>query len=211
VRILVSTFGPDDSGAVIQAMRLLSYDRLVLIGDEGIGELPELDKIRRLEEISGHALSVEELEDDGFIGLVNSISEVIERHARGGRDSVTLNISGGSKLMGDAAILAAFRHGVETYLCGPRLVRLPVLKGVTAKDRFTASQLQMIKVIGDGTVSLDELVSRMGPSSRQAVERTLRELKNQGLFSIAVSAAKVLISLSETGLEVLRAVRLSDH
>lgn len=211
MRVLLSTFGRNDFDAVIQAMRSLAYDKLVLIGERGICELPAFMKLKRLEEVSGHALDAEELGDDGFLALVDSISEVLQKLARGGKDVIVLNISGGTKLIGDAAMLAGFRNGVETYISSPKLVKLPILKGVTAKDRFTASQLQMITALGTKSLTLDELASEMRSTSRQTVDRCLRDLRNQNLLSVSVKPGRVSISLSESGLEVLRAARIASR
>jgi hypothetical protein len=51
----------------------------------------------------------------------------------------------------------------------------------------------------------------MGPSSRQSAERVVRELRNQGMLISEVRDGKVHLSLSPTGLEVLRAVRLTTR
>jgi len=209
VKILVSTFGPDDADLVIQAMRMLPYDRLVLMGEPGIGESKSFRTLRRLEEMSGNEIEVEELECADFLGLVDSISDVLSKRVQNRENDVLLNVSGGTKLVGDAAILAAFRLGAETYHCDSRLVKLPVLKGVTAMDRFTASQLQMVKSIGEDAISLEELISRMKPASKQAAERVLRDLRRQGLLQTRSESGTVLISLSKTGVEVLRAVLAS--
>ena len=211
MRVLISTFGPDDADLVVQAMRALPYDQLVLVGEPGFGGSKGFQTIQRLEAMSGHEIAAEELDGDDFLGLVDSVSEVLERHAQRAKNTIILNISGGTKLIGDAAILAAFRLGVETYHCDSRVVRLPVLKGATAKDRFTGHQLQMVRNLGEDALTLDDLISRMKPASKQAAERVLRELRSQGLLQTDVKPGKVLISLSRTGVEVLRALRATER
>jgi len=106
-------------------------------------------------------------------------------------------------------MLAAFRHGVETYNVGAKPVKLPVLKGVTAKDRFTSSQLEMIRTIDSGSHTLEDLAEGMKPTSRQTTDRCVRELKRQSILSVRLEQGKVLISLSESGLEVLRGTKMS--
>lgn len=211
MRVLVSTFGPGDTDKVIQAMRALPYDRLVLVGASGTEESKGFERLRSLEEMSGHVTEVEVVDEDQFLVLVDRISEILSKHASGdrGKNTVRLNISGGSKLLGDAALLAAFRLGIETYHCEGKLVRLPILSGATAADRFTGPQIRMITRIGESAMTLDELIAALEPSSKQATERVIRELRRQGLLRSEARSGKVIVSLSDTGREVLRAIRSS--
>ncbi|MCX6657964.1 MAG: hypothetical protein NTY62_04665, partial [Euryarchaeota archaeon] len=119
--------------------------------------------------------------------------------------------SGGSKLLGDAALLAAFRVGVETFHIDDRITKLPILRGATARDRFTPSQIRLIEMIGEQNPTLGDLITGLGPSSRQSAERVIRELRKQGMLISEVRDSKVRLSLSPTGLEVLRAVRLTTR
>ena len=151
MRTLVATFGEGDVGKTLVAMRHLPYDRLVLIGED---EEPEgLAELRRLESLTGHEVLFERISASDFMGLVEDISDVISRvsHLDGARDEVLLNISGGTKLMADAALFAAFRLGVPTYHVTDRVVRLPIMKGVTAKNRFTPLQAAVHRVTSERT------------------------------------------------------------
>jgi hypothetical protein len=209
VRILVSTFGPEDAERVLQAMRQLPYDKLVLIGQEGIQGCEAFQRIMNLEDMAGHAVDAETVDEDDFMALVDGVSEILLRHANGGRNPVTLNISGGSKLLGDAALLAAFRFGLEAFHFDGRITKLPILQGATAKDRFTASQTRLINVIGERNLVLDDLIVKMKPASKQSTERVIRELRKQNLLKPEVRRRKVRLSLSPSGLEVFRAIRLT--
>lgn len=213
MKVLVSTFGPGDEEKVVLAMRSLPYDHLVLIGEEGVDECDDLHHLREMEDMAGHSIDLEVLEDEGFMELVDSVAGVLQKHSlspHGGKpDSVRLNMSGGSKLLGDAALLAAFRLGVETFYCEGKVTKLPVIKGATARDRFTASQIELITTIADRAIPLGAVVEKMATHSRQAVERVIRELKKEALIRAEVKAGKVLLSLSESGAEVLRSLRSS--
>jgi hypothetical protein len=209
VRTLISTFGPEDADRILQAMRHLPYDRLVLVGDDSVAESDSFTGIKNLEEMAGHTIDFETVNQDDFMALVDGISEILSRHGNSGKDHVVLNISGGSKLLGDAALLAAFRVGVETFHIDDRIIKLPILRGATARDRFTPSQVRLIEMIGEKNPAFGDLITGMAPSSRQSAERVVRELRKQGMLVPEVRDSKVRLSLSPTGLEVLRAVRLT--
>jgi hypothetical protein len=211
VRVLISTFGPEDADRVLEAMRQLPYDKLVLAGDDRVLESDAFTRINDLEEMAGHTIDFETVDQDDFMALVDGVSEILSRYGDNGKNHVVLNISGGSKLLGDAALLAAFRVGVETFHIDDRVTKLPILRGATARDRFTPSQVKLIELIGDQNPALGDLITGMGPSSRQSAERVVRELRKQGMLISEVRDGMVHLSLSPTGLEVLRAVRLTTR
>ena len=211
MRVLISTFGPEDADRVLQAMRQLPYDKLVLIGDDRVSESDAFARLNTLEEIAGHTIDCETVDQGDFLELVDGVSDILSRHGDSGKNHVVLNISGGSKLLGDAALLAAFRIGVETFHVDDRVTRLPILRGATASDRFTPSQVKLVKMIGEQNAVLGDLITGMGPSSRQSTERVVRELRKQGMLISEVRDGTVHLSLSPTGLEVLRAVRLTTR
>ena len=212
MKVLLSTFGKDDFEKVVQAMRRLPYERLVLVGDAKAIESKSLAKIRGLEEMSGHEVADELVPEDGFMEIVDAISEILDRHSRDGRgkrNEIVMNISGGNKLLGDAALFAAFRSGTETYHCDEKLTKLPVLRGLTAKDRFTPSQVRFITQMDEPSVPFDRMVESISPGNRQPVERVMRELRKSGMIETKVESGKIIISLSDAGAEVARAIRMT--
>jgi len=209
VKVLITTFGQKDFEKVVHAMRQLPYERLVLLGKPDAIESAACARIKQLEEVSGYAVTSDSIPDGGFMDIVDEISESLERHSKddeGRRNEVTLNISGGDKLLGDAALFAAFRLGIEAYHCDERLTKLPVLRGLTAKDRFTPSQIRFLKCIRGSSTTFDDLVDKISPGKRQPVERVMRELRKAGLIETHVQSGKIIISPSESGLEVVRAI-----
>lgn len=210
MRTLVATFGEGDVEKTLVAMRHLPYDRLVLIGeDEEPGGLAEL---RRLESLTGHEVLFERIGASDFMGLVENVSDVISRvsHPEGPRDEVLLSISGGTKLMADAALFAAFRLGVPTYHVTDRVVRLPVMKGVTAKSRFTPLQARFIESLAS-KCTLADMEQVLRPHSRQSLERIMRELRKMGLVSPKLESGQVTVSLTEDGHEVRRALAAANR
>jgi len=213
VRVLVSTFGGDDVDKVINAMRTLSYERLVLIGESSIDGSEGLREIELLEQLAGREVEVDHVDKQGFLEQVDAVSEVLMKYthdtASGSRNTVALNISGGSKILGDAALLAAFRIGIEAYHCDERVTKLPVLKGANVVDMFTPLQTEFITCVGDRDLTLDEVVSRLGNKSRQSAERILRELRRAGILRTEIRAGRIRVSLSESGSELGRMIRIT--
>jgi len=214
LRILASTFKQGDLEKVLQAMRNLPYDRLLLIGMPGAEECEDIGRIRHLEEMAGHQVDLVVAEDGDFMGVVGQMAEELSERMNGrrraGKDSVILNISGGPRMLGDAALLAAFELGVEAYHVNGRVTRLPVIRGATARDRFSKNQVRMIEALAGEQVTLDALAKMMAPIGRQAVDRMIRELKRESLIGSRGENGKVILWLTPPGREVLRAIQLTQ-
>jgi len=212
VRILASTFKDGDDDKVLLAMRNLPYDRLVLIGEDD-AQGSSLRRIRKLEQLSGHDVVLREIEGTRLMDMVDSISDELAAltsdKGRERRNEVTLNISGGSKLMGDAALLAAFRLGDEACHCDRVVIKLPILKGATAKDRFTELQIRLLDILADNELLFADVIQAMQPNSKASAERTLRELRRLRLIRVRTENGKVFIWLSPEGAEVARATRFA--
>ena len=211
MKTLVTTFGEGDVDRTIEAMRRLPYEKLVLVGEEGMVETESFARIRAFEDLSGHQVQAEIVEGSGFMDLVEQVSQVLEKHSGLGqkeaKSSLVLNISGGSKLLGDAALFAAFRMGVRACHCDGRMTMLPIVSGATATDRFTPAQSRFIRVLDRDLLPLDEVVQSVGSPSRQAVERVIRELRKLDLLKTDVREGKILVALSDAGIEVSRALK----
>ncbi|OGS44007.1 MAG: hypothetical protein A3K76_00865 [Euryarchaeota archaeon RBG_13_57_23] len=214
MRILISTFREGDLEKLTLAMRRLPYDKLVILGTELDTGSASLSTVKKLEEMAGHEVEVDELDEEDFLTLVDEVSAVLSKYSldpkTNSRNSITLNISGGSKLLGDASLFAAFRMGIETYHCENRVTKLPVIRGVTARDRFTPMQLDLIAAIGRGQVIYEDLVRLMEPASKQSTDRLIRELKKQGILGSEFRSSRIFVFLSDTGREVLNAIRLGE-
>ncbi|MCU0852749.1 MAG: MarR family winged helix-turn-helix transcriptional regulator [Thermoplasmata archaeon] len=209
MRLLLSTFGPGDAERILNAMRLLPYDKLVLVGEEGAQESPDFSRLERLENMSNKKIEFQPIFDSGFLGMVDSVSDMLAGYTANRQDTVYVNISGGAKLLGDAALLAAFRLGVETYHCDGRLTRLPVIKGATARDRFTAAQARLIEAIGETGIPYSGLIGAMDGMSKSSLDRVIREVKKAGLMTSHTTEGVLRITLTPAGVEVLHALKLT--
>ena len=209
MRLLLSTFGPGDAERVLNAMRLLPYDKLVLVGEEGAQESADFLRLERLENMSNKKIEFQPIFDSEFLGMVDTVSDMVARYASNRGDTVSVNISGGAKLLGDAALLAAFRVGVETYHCDGMLVKLPVIKGVTARDRFTPAQTRLIEAIGAAGIQYSDLVGKIEGMSKPSLDRIIREVKKAGLMTAQMVDGRLRIVLTPAGVEVLHALRFA--
>lgn len=213
MRILVSTFTPQDVELVIRSMRSIGYDRLVVLCRPDDSLDPALERIRRLEDMSGHEITVQHIYSSGFMETVDEICQTLgalqKERRTGTSNEVILNISAGEKLLANAALFAAFRLGVRTVHCDEKLVKLPILAGATAVDRFTPLEVRAMRAMLGGA-TLDELQQRLGLSGRQSVDRIVRELKKTGLVMVISQGMPVTVDLSEVGREVLRSAELSS-
>jgi hypothetical protein len=212
LRVLISTFGKGDLEKILLAMRRLPYDRLVLMGGKDAEESDDFKQIQDLEAMVDHEVGVETVDEDGFMTIVNDVSDILQRHIldpkAGTRNEVRLNISGGNKILGDAALFAAFRTGVEAYHCDARVVRLPVIREATAVDKYTPNQVRFIAGMGDGWETLTDVRERMTPAiGRSATDRVIRELRKGGLLQSEVRSGEVHLSLTEDGEDVSRSIQ----
>jgi DNA-binding transcriptional ArsR family regulator len=217
VRVLISTFGGDDYAKVLSAMKSLPYEKLVLVGEASAEDTEGFHKLMHMEEMSGHCLDFKPVDTSGFMETVEEICDVLIRCSKdpesGYPNLVALNISGGSKLLGDAALFSAFRLGIEAYHCDERVTKLPVLNGAIAVDRFTVSQVKFIMSIKEDGMLFDELLQALQPAGRQAAERILRTLRKEGLVKAELRSGKVHVALSAEGREVARTIGAArtDH
>jgi DNA-binding transcriptional ArsR family regulator len=208
---LVATYGDGDEDNVLLAMRRLPYSSLVLVGTTEEREPAGLEELRRLEAVAGHELVFERLSSQDFMGMVDDISEIMSGLQKSDRHDCELIISigGGPKLVADAALFAAFRMGVPAFHVSDRLVRLPVMKGVTARNRFTHLQSQFIETL-DRPRTLAGMEQSLQTQSRQSVERVMRDLKKMGIVSARLDSGGIILSLTDEGEEVRRVLAASN-
>ncbi|HLE45804.1 MAG TPA: DUF6293 family protein, partial [Thermoplasmata archaeon] len=92
-RVLISTYGFEES-KVLGALRLLPYDRLVLVaGGRSLRERG-LRRIEEAERAAGGRVEVVRVDPFDLASCFRGTLEAIERHRRAG-DEVRVNVSGG--------------------------------------------------------------------------------------------------------------------
>ncbi len=217
MKILLSTFGPDPEN-VLAAMRALPYEKLVLViaqGDEGTAGFK---KIKESEEKSGgtiDTLIVDEFDlKDCFRKIVDYIQDNRASKAKGKEivNAFSVNISGGPKIMGDSALLAAFHLGLPAYHCDKaNTIKFPIITGVSLRDRFTESQIEVLKQMGIRD-TVDDISSKVGNSlTEETVRKALRRLRKLGVVRTIASDGKLVVELTEAGIFILETLNRSER
>jgi DNA-binding transcriptional ArsR family regulator len=193
-RVLLTTFGFEER-KVLQAMRDLPYDRLLLV--LGPATL-ERRGFRRLCDLEPR-LETLLVDPFRFEACYRALAETIDA-LRAGRHRVTVNVSGGTKVLADAALLVGFHKGVPTYHCEGETIRLPVLHGVRVASYLSAKQRRTFAAI-DGTTPLSALVHRLTARdmSESSVRQAVQDLRRLGLLDAAVKGGRVILRPSDQG------------
>ena len=186
-RVLMSTFG-FDAEKILRSLRWIGYDRLtLLVGGKSLKD-PGLRRIEAAERAAGAGLEVVRVDPFDLRACFEAAVGAIRRHRKAGHE-VRVNVSGGTKILADAALLAAFQEGVEAWHCEDRPVRLPVLKGVTFSDAFTATERAVLSSLRR-PVPVSALVARLVAlgHGEASVRSSIARLHAQGLLSMTIRA-----------------------
>ncbi len=182
VRTLIATIGFDERH-VLPSLRLMPYDRLVLVGGRDSFRSRGFRRLRLLEP------DLQAVRVDPFD--LGDCLESIEQSVRQARamGPVRISASGGTKILTMAALLAAFHEGVEAWYCDPDPVRLPVLRGVGLAQAFLPAE-QAIAHLLRGRTSLDRLLSSMIDRgfARRTVLAAVRSLAEKGLVEQVIES-----------------------
>jgi hypothetical protein len=217
MKILISTFGPDPENT-LAAMRALPYEKLALVSAQGDMDTPGFKKIMGSEERSKGSVETVIVDEFDFKDCFRSIVDYARENARSkvkGKEVenvISINISGGSKIMGDAALLAAFHLGLPAHQCDKAsVIRFPVIKGVSLKDRFTESQIAVLKEMGVRD-TIDDISSKLGTTlTEDTIRKSLRKLRKLGVVRTIASDGKIVVELTEAGIFILETLNRFDR
>ena len=212
MRTLISTFGPDPENT-LAAMRAISYERLALVLSEEDLYTQAQKIVRKIEENSRGEIAnifVDQYDfKDCYRRVVDYVLRILNTENGNAVDSGSLciNISGGSKIMGDAALMAAIHTGVRAFHCEKDIIiKFPIIEGVTLKDRMNDSQLAVLKAIG-AFDSLDDLSRKMGSRlSDETMKKSLRKLKRMGIVKTQIRDGGIFTELTESGIFILETI-----
>jgi len=212
MRTLITTFGPDPENT-LAAMRAISYERLALVLSEDDLNTQAQKIIRKIEEDSRGEIDnifVDQYDlKDCFRRIVDYVLRIlsIEHGDAHEAASLCINISGGSKIMGDAALIAAIHTGVRAFHCEKdKIIKFPVIEGVTLKDRLSDSQLAILKEIG-AFDSLEDISRKMGSRlTDETIKKSLRKLKKMGIVKTQIREGGIFAELTESGIFILETI-----
>ena len=177
-----------DERHVLPSLRLMPYDRLILVAGR---ETFRSAGFRRLKALEPELRTVR-VDPFDLTDALESIRETVRRAAAEG--PVRISASGGTKILTNAAILAAFQEGVETWYCDPEPVRLPVLCGVRIGAAFSAAERAIARAL-HSPIRHDRLVAviRDQGFARRTVLGAVHSLAAKGLIELEGEAGGVLV------------------
>ena len=187
LRTLIATMGFDERH-VLPSLRLMPYDRLILVAGRDTFRSAGFRRLKALEpELRAVRVDPFDLTD-----ALESIRETVRRAAAEG--PVRISASGGTKILTNAAILAAFQEGVETWYCDPEPVRLPVLCGVRIGAAFSAAERAIARAL-HSPIRHDRLLAviRDQGFARRTVLGAVHSLAAKGLIELEGEAGGVLV------------------
>ena len=187
LRTLIATMGFDERH-VLPSLRLMPYDRLILVAGR---ETFRSAGFRRLKALEPELRTVR-VDPFDLMDALESIRETVRGAAAEG--PVRISASGGTKILTNAAILAAFQEGVETWYCDPEPVRLPVLCGVRIGAAFSAAERAIAWAL-HSPIRHDRLVAviRDQGFARRTVLGAVHSLAAKGLIKLEGEAGGVLV------------------
>jgi len=186
-RTLIATMGFDER-RILPSLRLMPYDRLILVAGRDTFRSAGFRRLKVLEP----ELRTVRVDPFDLTDALESIRETVRRAAAEG--PVRISASGGTKILTNAAILAAFQEGVETWYCDPEPVRLPVLRGVRFGAAFSAAERAIARAL-HAPIRHDRLVAVIHDQgfARRTVLGAVRSLAAKGLIELEGAAGGVLV------------------
>jgi hypothetical protein len=178
VRTLICTFGFNER-RVFAAMRSIRYNHLVLVAGDDVLERKEYKHMVAIEKKGGGTVETVTVDPFEFADCYDEVNRLIRKHMAGGE--VVLNISGGTKILADAAILAAFQNGVEAYHCDETTIKLPVMKGVRFEDAFSKDDVKVMEKFWEGD-TFKSLVVKLSGLSDSSLRKSLKNLERLGVI-----------------------------
>jgi len=196
LKVLISTYGFDER-KVVAAMSKLAYDKLVLVAGDDVLETQGYLRLKKMESLGPSKMETVTVDVHDFRDCLDKVDRAIRKWDVE-ENSVVLNISGGTVILADAALLAGYHNGIEIYHVDEKVTKLPVIKGMKVSDRFTERQALLIKALeADDTIpKLAERLKNTG-IDEQAVRREIRMLSNEGVIAQRLEKGQIRLDFNE--------------
>ncbi|MEE8182779.1 MAG: DUF6293 family protein [Thermoplasmata archaeon] len=196
MKVLISTYGFDER-KVVAAMSKLAYDKLVLVAGDDVLETQGYLRLKKMESLGPSKMETVTVDVHDFRDCLDKVDRAIRKWDVE-ENSVVLNISGGTVILADAALLAGYHNGIEIYHVDEKVTKLPVIKGMKVSDRFTERQALLIKALeADDTIpKLAERLKNTG-IDEQAVRREIRMLSNEGVIAQRLEKGQIRLDFNE--------------
>lgn len=196
MKVLISTYGFDER-KVVAAMSKLAYDKLLLVAGDDVLETQGYLRLKKMESLGPSKMETVTVDVHDFRDCLDKVDRAIRKWDVE-ENSVVLNISGGTVILADAALLAGYHNGIEIYHVDEKVTKLPVIKGMKVSDRFTERQALLIKALeADDTIpKLAERLKNTG-IDEQAVRREIRMLSNEGVIAQRLEKGQIRLDFNE--------------
>jgi hypothetical protein len=180
-----------DERHVLPSLRLIPYDRLVLVGGRDAFRSTGFRRLRSLE-TDLHTLRVDPFD---LVDCLESMEGEIRRARTLG--PIRISATGGTKILTMAAILAAFHEGVEAWYCDPEPIRLPVLQGIGLASAFSPAEQSIVPLLRSPT-SLDRVlnVATGRGFARRTILGAVRSLVAKGLVEQGIESGRTVLQPS---------------
>lgn len=215
-KIHIATSGKD-TGHLFNAFQELKIDELYLITSEKFKENAEevKEKLKTFN-VETHIKLTEPFKKDSLQKILDTILEIIKEHRQ---DEININISGGTNLMGAAALIAAyFTKSNAYYLLDPRfsedsekVIFLPVPK-ISYFDALSETKKEiMLKIVSE--IQKEKIITNIHAfaekigRSQQSIKPHLEDLKNKGLIFINKKKKEHTIQLTKSGEIILSFIK----
>ncbi len=196
MKVLISTYGFDER-KVVAAMSKLAYDKLVLVAGDDVLETQGYLRLKKMESLGPSRMETVTVDVHDFRDCLDKVDRAIRKWDVE-ENSVVLNISGGTVILADAALLAGYHNGIEIYHVDEKVTKLPVIKGMKVSDRFTERQTLLIKALeADDTIpKLAERLKNTG-IDEQAVRREILMLSKEGVIGQRLEKGQIRLDFKE--------------
>lgn len=196
MKVLISTYGFDER-KVVAAMAKLAYDKLVLVAGDDVLETQGYLRLKKMESLGPSKMETVTVDVHDFRDCLDKVDRAIRKWDVE-ENSVVLNISGGTVILADAALLAGYHNGIEIYHVDEKVTKLPVIKGMKVSDRFTERQTLLIKAL-EADDTIPKLAERLKSTGidEQAVRREIRMLSNEGVIGQRLEKGQIRLDFNE--------------
>ena len=196
MRVLISTYGFDER-KVVAAMSKLAYDKLVLVVGDDVLDTHGYLRLKKMEGLGPSKMETVTVDVHDFWDCLDKVDRAIRKWDVE-ENGVVLNISGGTVILADAALLAGYHNGVEIYHVDEKVTKLPVIKGMKVSDRFTERQTLLIRAL-EADDTIPRLANRLKSTGmdEQAVRREIRMLSNEGVIGQRLEKGLIRLAFNE--------------
>ncbi len=196
---------------VLNALRHVPMDEIHLFTDSD--DSPELASIKKFYENDPLRIKVYNHIIDKFdlmnclLNMIEGIKKVRKKYQSDPKLKITLNMTGGTKIMTSALLLVGYMTASPVFYLKKlreddgigELIWVPMPR-VSTRD-FRDTRLKIIKTLGEinRPISLSLLKKETGLRTVQSMTRYIKEFENQDLIESDYQGKERLVSLTDTG------------